>query len=90
VNFEWDERKARSNRRKHGISFEEAASAFEDWESIAVPDPEHSDGETRFYLIGISNRGNLVVVCHTDRVDVTRIISAWRANGRQKRQYEQG
>ena len=90
MKFEWDERKARSNRRKHGISFEEAASAFEDWESITVPDPEHSEGEARFYLIGMSNRGKLVVVCHTDRMDVTRIFSAWQANARQRRQYEQG
>jgi hypothetical protein len=90
VNFEWDPRKAAANLANHGISFEEAASAFADARSITVPDPEHSIGEHRYYLLGISNLGNLLVVCHTDRGENTRIISAWPANARQRRQYEEG
>jgi len=90
VNFEWDPRKAAANLRSHGVSFEEAASAFADWQSITVPDPEHSVGEARYYLLGMSNQGNVLVVCHTDRGENTRIISAWQANARQRRQYEEG
>jgi uncharacterized DUF497 family protein len=87
VKFEWDPKKAAENLRKHGISFDEAATAFADWHSITVPDPEHSEGEWRYYLLGMSDRGNLLVVCHTDRGHVTRIFSAWHANRRQRRQY---
>lgn len=90
MNFEWDARKAAANLKIHGVSFEEAASAFADWQSITVPDPEHSVGEERFYLLGMSNKSKLVVVCHTERGENTRIISAWRANSRQRKQYEQG
>jgi len=87
VNFEWDPEKARANLDKHGVSFEEAATAFADWDSITVPDPEHSIGEERYYLLGMSNRGKLLVVCYTDRGDNTRIFSAWPANARQRKQY---
>ena len=90
MKFDWDTRKAAANLRDHGVSFEEAASAFADLGSITVPDPEHSEGENRFYLLGMSNRGRLLVVCHTDRGEKTRIISAWRANRRQRKQYEEG
>jgi len=67
VKFEWDPRKARENVRKHGISFEEALTAFADWESITIPDPDHSESERRWALLGLSNRGNLLVVPHTAR-----------------------
>lgn len=90
MKFEWDARKAIANLKAHGVSFEEAASSFADWRSITVPDPEHSIGEERFYLLGLSNRDNLLVVCHTERGENTRIISAWRANSRQRKQYEEG
>lgn len=90
MRFEWDAKKASANQKTHGVSFEEAASAFADWQSITVPDPEHSEGEQRFYLLGASNQGNLLVVCHTERGENTRIISAWRANSRQRKQYEEG
>jgi uncharacterized DUF497 family protein len=90
VNFEWDPRKAVANLTRHGVSFEEAASVFADWHSITVPDPGHSVGEARFYLLGMSNKGSLLVVCHTDRGENTRIISSWRANARQRKQYEEG
>jgi uncharacterized DUF497 family protein len=87
VKFEWDPKKARENLRNHGVSFDEAATAFADWHSVTVPDPEHSEGEQRYYLLGMSDRGNLLVVCHTDRGEVTRLFSAWKANRRQRRQY---
>lgn len=90
MDFEWDSRKAAANLKNHGVTFEEAASVFADWHSITVPDPEHSTGEARFYLLGMSNHGNLLVVCHTERGENTRIISAWRANARQQRAYEEG
>lgn len=89
MNFEWDPRKAEANVRNHGVSFEEAATSFADWESVTVPDPEHSIGEERYYLLGVSDRGNLLVVCHTERDENIRIISAWHANARQRKQYGQ-
>ena len=89
MDFEWDSRKAAANLNNHGVSFEEAATVFADWHSITVPDPEHSIGESRFYVLGKSDRGNLLVVCHTERGEKTRIISAWPANRRQRKQYEE-
>lgn len=67
LNFEWDARKAASNRRKHGVDFEEASTAFGDPLSITIPDPGHSQDEDRFVLIGESFRGRLLVVVHTER-----------------------
>lgn len=89
MKFEWDPNKARENLKKHGVSFEEALTAFSDWESITIPDPDHSIGEERFVLLGKSHRGNLLVVPHTERGDFIRIISAWHANARQRTQYAQ-
>jgi len=89
VKFEWDPKKAKTNLERHGVSLEEAATAFADWESVTVPDPEHSIGEARCYLLGVSDRRNLLVVCHTDRGENTRIFSAWHANKRQRKQYAQ-
>jgi uncharacterized DUF497 family protein len=89
VKFEWDARKAKSNVEKHRVAFAEAMTAFADPRSITVPDPEHSVSEERFYLLGRSERGNLLVVCHTDRGTSIRIISAWRANARQRKQYDE-
>jgi uncharacterized protein len=88
VKFEWDPRKARENLKIHGVSFEEASTAFADWDSITIPDPEHSIGEERWVILGVSNRGNLLVVPHAERGESTRIISAWEANSRQRKQYE--
>jgi uncharacterized protein len=90
MKFEWDARKAVQNVRNHRITFEEAVTAFADPHSITVPDPEHSEGEKRFYLLGISSRGNLLVVYHTERGPNTRIISSWRASRRQRKEYEEG
>lgn len=69
VRFTWSSRKAASNRKKHGVSFEEAATAFGDPLSITIPDPDHSEDEERFILIGLSvNRRSLVVV-HVERAE---------------------
>lgn len=89
MKFEWDPKKARVNVEKHGVTFEEASTAFADWNSITVADPEHSTGEERWYLLGVSERRNLLVVCHTERGESFRIISAWNANRRQRKQYEE-
>lgn len=81
INFEWDENKNRLNRRKHGISFEEAASVFYDQGALIKDDPEHSEEEDRFVILGLSSKANLLVVCHCFRASETviRIISARKA-----------
>jgi uncharacterized DUF497 family protein len=89
LKFEWDAKKAAANAKKHGVTFEEASTAFADWDSITVPDPDHSIGEQRWYPLGVSERGNLLVVSHTERKDTFRVISAWKANRRQRKQYEE-
>ena len=86
--FEWDAAKAQRNHRKHGVAFDEAASAFYDALSITIPDPDHSVREHRFQLIGMASTGRLVVVSHTERGDRIRIISARRANRRERTSYE--
>jgi hypothetical protein len=87
--FEWDARKASENQRKHGISFEEAKSAFFDENARVIPDPEHSDDEDRFVLLGLSVRLRLLVVVHCCRRedDVIRIISARKADRSERHQY---
>jgi uncharacterized DUF497 family protein len=89
MTFEWNEEKAASNARKHGVTFEEASTAFGDPLSITVGDPDHSADEDRFVLLGLSHLGRLVVVVHTDRADVVRLISARLATPRERRDYEQ-
>ena len=81
INFEWDEKKNNSNKAKHGISFDEAASVFEDERAIVIPDPDHSEMEERFIILGLSVKLNMLVVCHCYRYDeqVIRIISARKA-----------
>jgi len=88
--FEWDPAKDEANRSKHGISFREAISVFMDPLSITVPDPDHSVEEDRFLLLGENHQGQLLVVSHTDRQDRIRIISARKADRRERREYEQG
>ncbi|MBK8097735.1 MAG: BrnT family toxin [Planctomycetes bacterium] len=89
LNFEWDEGKAASNRRKHGVPFDEASTAFGDPFSITIPDPLHSEREDRFVLIGESFRGRLLVVVHTARGDRIRLISARLATPSERRTYGQ-
>jgi len=79
--FEWDERKNAANKRKHRVSFEEAATIFVDENALLIADPDHSESEERFVLLGISAALRILVVCHCYRHDndVIRIISARRA-----------
>ncbi len=65
LTFEWDRRKATSNLKKHGVSFEEAATAFADPLSLTIADPDHSEDEERFLLLGVSHQTRLMVVAHT-------------------------
>lgn len=88
--FEWDNRKARQNLRKHVVSFEEAATVFGDLLSLTIVDQSHSDDEERFVIIGESIQGRLLVVVHTERGDNIRIISARVATPRERRDYEEG
>jgi uncharacterized DUF497 family protein len=69
LKFEWDEKKAAANLRRHGVSFEEAASAFGDPLSLTIADPQHSQDEERCILLGISERDRMVVVAHTERAE---------------------
>jgi len=88
LKFEWDANKARTNRAKHGISFEEYSSIFGDPLSLTIPDPAHSQVEDRFVTISLSHRGKLLVVVHTERGDNIRIISARSASRRERQTYE--
>jgi len=88
--FQWDPRKAAANVRKHGVSFEEAATIFDDPLVITVPDRKHPNGEERFFSIGSTLRDRLVVVAHTERGNIIRIISAREPTAREKRSYEEG
>jgi uncharacterized protein len=67
LHFDWDEAKSRSNQRKHGVSFEEAQNVFHDPNARLISDPDHSDDEDRFILLGISERLRTLVVCHCYR-----------------------
>ena len=89
LRFVWDPDKAIANERWHGVSFPEATTVFDDLLSIAVPDLDHSIEEQRFLLLGLSERGRLLVVAHTERGDEIRLISARRANRRERRKYEE-
>ena len=89
LSFEWDPDKNRSNQKKHGVSFDEAATVFLDEEGILIPDPDHSDYEERFVLIGTSRKADLLTVVHCLRETETiiRIISARKAPKNEERQY---
>jgi hypothetical protein len=90
MKFEWNPEKAVINLRKHDISFQEATTVFDDPLSVTFPDPDHSIGENRYIIIGMSRSGQLLVVSHTDRENRTRIISARRATRQERRFYEEG
>ncbi|MGH7815917.1 MAG: BrnT family toxin [Candidatus Binatia bacterium] len=88
MKFEWDETKDRANRRKHGVSFEEATTVFGDPLAGTIIDPDHSVGEARYVTIGISTSNRLIVVSHTEEGETTRIISAREANLHERKAYE--
>ena len=91
LTFEWDERKAQANRKKHGVTFEEAKTVFYDEEALRMADPEHSHAEDRFMILGMSASLRILTVCHCYREDdeVIRIILARKASASERRQYEQ-
>lgn len=90
VRIDWDPPKAKANLRDHGVGFPEAATVLEDELALTREDPEAVD-EQRFVTLGLSGLGNLLVIIYTYRdADTVRIISAWKANRRQRLQYEKG
>lgn len=89
IRFEWDENKNAINKKKHHIAFEEARTVFYDEDALVIDDPEHSDEEARFIILGFSRNANLLVVCHCYRQSETviRIISARKATISESKQY---
>ncbi len=91
IYFEWDENKNAKNKAKHRVSFEEAETVFYDENAVLIPDPDHSEVEERFILLGFSAMARLLLVCHCYRGadNVIRIISARRATAQEARQYNE-
>lgn len=90
MKFEWDPQKANRNFKKHGVSFQEAASVLGDALSITHPDPDHSEREYWFITVGTSRLGRVLIVAHTDRGGNIRIISARKTTRQERRYYEEG
>jgi uncharacterized DUF497 family protein len=90
INFKWDDEKARSNERKHGITFDEAKSAFYDDCAKVINDDVHSDDEDRFILLGLSSKLRVLVVihCYRENEEIIRLISARKATKSEIHQYE--
>ncbi|MDX6403232.1 MAG: uncharacterized protein QOH70_687 [Blastocatellia bacterium] len=89
MRFEWDIRKAKLNLNKHRVTFEEAATAFRDPLSATGSDPDHSAGEKRFVTFGLSSKGRLLTISHTERGEAIRIISARRVTKQERKIYEE-
>jgi len=89
IRFDWDSKKALSNKRKHGISFDEAVTVFYDEDALEFDDPDHSKDEERFIIMGLSFQARVLVVCHCVRSagSVIRIISARKATRHEFKQY---
>jgi uncharacterized DUF497 family protein len=89
IRFEWDPKKASSNEKKHGISFDEARTVFFDENAKLINDPDHSEDEDRFVLMGLSSALRVILVCHCYRAEggVIRIISARKATSQESKQY---
>jgi uncharacterized DUF497 family protein len=88
--FEWDPGKERANLWKHGVEFKEAMTVFGDPLAIDLPDVDHSTSEQRYLVLGMSDRGRLLVVAFVERPPRTRLISARRASARERSSYEEG
>lgn len=86
--FEWDQKKASLNIKKHSVGFEEASTVFGDPLALLMPDPDHSVGEMRYILLGMSNQQRLLVVAFAERPPLTRLISARYATRQERRNYE--
>ena len=89
LEFEWDERKAAANARKHGVKFREAASVFGDKLAVTFSNPDHSDSEDCFLTFGMSQENRLLVVSHTDRRNSVRIINAREMTRQERTVYEE-
>lgn len=91
IRFAWDDAKARSNLRKHGVSFEEARTVFFDDDALLIDDPDHSEREDRFILLGISATARVLLVVHSyrDNDSTIRLISARKANSGERSTYEE-
>ena len=90
MEFEWDPNKAALNLERHGVSFPEAATVFDDPLSVAVPDPDHSVEEQRYIIVGSSHRGRLLIVAYTERGERLRIITARELTRQEREAYEEG
>lgn len=90
IQFVWDSRKAQANKQKHGVSFKEAQTVFYDEEALLLDDPDHSGIEDRFVLLGLSSAFRILLVVHSyrDQEETIRIISARKANARERLTYE--
>jgi uncharacterized DUF497 family protein len=88
MRFEWDRRKAATNLRKHGITFDEAVTVFYDPLAATFDDPDHSVGERRLVTVGYSAQGRLLVICHIERRATLRIISARHATAQERTRHE--
>lgn len=89
MKFTWDPTKAAENLKKHGVDFREAATVFDDPLSTTFPDADHSEGERRFLLVGMSAHSRILVVSHTEGNDTIRIINARTATRRERKFYEE-
>jgi uncharacterized protein len=90
MEFEWSKDKAKANLAKHGVSFDEAMTLFDDPLYVDFYDPDHSDVEDRYIIVGQSQQGRLLVVSYTERMDRIRLISAREATRMEKNAYEEG
>ncbi len=89
MKFDWDPKKGKANLRKHGVSFDEAATVLLDPHALSGPDPDHSVGEERYITFGYSRLGQLLAVCHTYRPETIRIINARRVTRGERKLYEE-
>ena len=89
LTFEWDQTKSEENERKHGITFEEAKTVFNDPFAITIDDPDHSDDEYRYIDIGFSSKGEVSVVWYTERNENIRIIGCRKATRSERKKYEE-
>jgi uncharacterized DUF497 family protein len=90
MQFEWNKNKAVKNLSKHGVSFEEAKTVFDDPLYVDFYDPDHSEGEERYLIVGESDRGRLLIVSYTERGDSVRLISAREVTRTEREAYEEG
>jgi uncharacterized DUF497 family protein len=89
LTFEWDEKKADENLKKHGVSFDEAKTVFNDPFSVTIYDPDHSSDEQRYVDIGLSLKGRLIVVSYCERGETIRLINSREATKKEQRNYEE-